>query len=77
MVDFLHKAMECDGVGCYMLRRSNVSIDRTAYCYTTEMHYAKRVQMPDAAQYQLRAGYRGKCLLAEACSTASHWVVLT
>lgn len=46
-------------------RRSNITIDRDAY-YTTEMHYTNEVKMPNAAQYQLRAGYRSNTLVAEA-----------
>ena len=72
MVDFLHKRWNVTASAAYV-RRSNVSIDRTAY-YTTEMHYTKEVQMPDAAQYQLRAGYRGKYLLAEAL--LNNWTTL-
>jgi hypothetical protein len=46
------------------IRRSNVKLDRTSY-YDTEMHYTNEVKMPDAAQYQLRTGYRGKYFIAE------------
>lgn len=45
-------------------RRSNITLDREAY-YTTEMHYSDEVKMPDAAQYQLRAGWRSRSLIAE------------
>lgn len=54
-------------------RRSNVTLDREAY-YTTEMHYTRDVQMPDAAQYQLRTGYRSNRLVAEAI--LSRWETL-
>ena len=46
------------------IRRSNIEIDRTAY-YTTEMHYSNEVKMPDAASYNVRAGYRDKGAYAE------------
>lgn len=72
MVDFQHKRWNITASAAYV-RRSNVSIDRTAY-YTTEMHYTNEVRMPDAAQYQLRAGYRGKYLLAEAL--LNNWTTL-
>lgn len=72
MVDFLHKRWNVTASASYV-RRSNVSIDRMAY-YTTEMHYTNKVQMPDAAQYQLRAGYRGKYLLAEVL--LNNWTTL-
>ena len=47
------------------IRRSNITIDRDAY-YTTEMHYTNKVDMPDAASFNVRAGYRDKGLIAEA-----------
>ncbi|MEO0065145.1 MAG: hypothetical protein RI983_471 [Bacteroidota bacterium] len=37
--------------------RSNVTIDRVAY-YTTRMHYTNEVEMPNMANFNLRAGYR-------------------
>ena len=46
------------------VRRSNIEIDRTAY-YTTETHYTNEVKMPDAASYNVRAGYRDKGAYAE------------
>jgi hypothetical protein len=54
-------------------RRGNINLDRQAY-YTTEMHYGNEVAMPDAAQYQLRAGYRSHRLIAEA--VVSRWETL-
>ncbi|MEO5684222.1 MAG: hypothetical protein ABIQ88_16395 [Chitinophagaceae bacterium] len=50
--------------GSYVLR-SNVKIDRTSY-YTTEMHYSNKVEMPDAAQWNVRLGYRTSRMIAEA-----------
>ncbi|MBL7725928.1 MAG: hypothetical protein JNK27_17445 [Chitinophagaceae bacterium] len=44
--------------------RSNIELDRTAY-YTTEMHYTNEVKMPDAASFNVRAGYRDKGAYAE------------
>lgn len=49
--------------GTYV-RRSNIELDRTAY-YTTEMHYTNEVEMPDAASFNVRAGYRDKGAYAE------------
>lgn len=49
--------------GMYV-RRSNITLDRDAY-YTTEMHYTNEVKMPDAASFNLRAGYRDKGAYAE------------
>lgn len=50
--------------GTYV-RRSNIEIDRDSY-FTTEMHYTNEVEMPDAAAFNIRAGYRDKGLIAEA-----------
>lgn len=58
--------------GTYV-HRSNIEIDRTSY-YTTEMHYSNEVFMPDAAQFNLRMGYRGKEWLIEA--VADNWTTL-
>ena len=72
MIDFQHRRLNVTASAAYV-RRSNVAIDRTAY-YDTEMHYTNKVEMPDAAQYQLRAGYRGKYLLAEVL--LNNWTTL-
>ncbi|MFC0773870.1 hypothetical protein [Terrimonas alba] len=45
--------------------RDNIKIDRDAY-YTTEMHYSNEVEMPNAANYNFRAGFRNHRLIAEA-----------
>lgn len=58
--------------GTYV-HRSNTEIDRTSY-YTTEMHYSNKVFMPDAAQFNLRMGYRGKEWVVEA--VADNWTTL-
>lgn len=49
--------------GTYV-RRSNIKLDRDAY-YTTEMHYTNEVEMPDAASFNVRLGYRNKGSVAE------------
>ncbi len=72
MVDFQHRRFSVTASGAY-IRRSNVKIDRTTY-YDTRQHITNEVQMPDAAQFQLRSGYRGKYLLAEAVIT--NWTTL-
>ncbi len=46
------------------MARSNVIIDRYTY-YTTEMHYTNEVKMPDASQWNFRAGYRSEVIIAE------------
>ena len=55
------------GSGTYTYR-TNIKIDRTAY-YTTEMHLTNKVEMPDVAMFNLRAGYRSHFLIAEAVLT--------
>ena len=58
--------------GTYVVR-SNITLDRNSY-YTTEMHYTNEVDMPDAASFNIRAGYRDKGLIAEA--VFDHWNTL-
>ncbi|MFI5188478.1 MAG: hypothetical protein ACHQF0_17230 [Chitinophagales bacterium] len=53
--------------------RSNVKLDRNAY-YDTELHLTNQVRMPNASFYQLRTGYRGRYLIAEALLT--NWTTL-
>ena len=67
MADFQHKRFTVTASAAYIWR-SNVKIDRSAY-YDTQMHLTNDVKMPDAAQFQLRTGYRGKYILAEALVT--------
>jgi hypothetical protein len=47
------------------MNRSNIRIDRTAY-YTTEMHLTNEVEMPNAASFNFRTGYRSARIKAEA-----------
>jgi hypothetical protein len=72
MIDYEVKRFTVTGSAAY-IRRSNVKLDRDNY-YDTELHLTDEVKMPDAAQYQLRTGYRGKYLLAEALLT--NWTSL-
>ncbi|MEO6313795.1 MAG: hypothetical protein ABIU63_08825 [Chitinophagaceae bacterium] len=53
--------------------RSKIKIDRDSY-YTTEMHYSDEVAMPDAAQFNLRIGYRTERMIAEAL--LGNWTTL-
>lgn len=55
------------------IARSNVTIDRYTY-YTTEMHYTNEVKMPDASQFNFRAGYRSETWIAEA--VFNQWTTL-
>lgn len=72
MIDFQRNKINVTASAAY-IHRSNVKIDRTSY-YDTELRLTNEVRMPDATQYQLRAGYRGKYLLAEALLTK--WTTL-
>ncbi|MEP6713150.1 MAG: hypothetical protein ABJA37_12065 [Ferruginibacter sp.] len=60
-------------VAATYVARSNIKINRDAY-YTTELHYTNKVKMPDAAQYNLRVGYRSERLIAE--GLLSNWTTL-
>jgi hypothetical protein len=53
--------------------RSDITIDRDAY-YTTEMHLTNKVDMPNAAQFMVRTGYRSERMIAELI--ASNWTTL-
>ena len=55
------------------IHRKNIRIDKPAY-YTTEMHFTNEVQMPDAAQYNLRGGLRNNRWIAEI--VANNWTTL-
>ena len=60
------------GSGTYVYR-SNIEIDRDAY-YTTEMHLTNEVEMPNAASFNFRTGYRTREFIAEA--VVSNWTTL-
>lgn len=72
MLDYQYKKLSVTAWATYVLR-SNIKIDRTAY-YDTELRLTNEVKMPNAANYQLRAGYRGKYLLAE--GTLTNWTTI-
>ena len=64
MLDYQIGKVFATGSGTYIFR-DNVKLDRSAY-YTTEMHLSNQVQMPDATNFNFRAGYRTSKLIAEA-----------
>jgi hypothetical protein len=72
MVDYQYQQISVTGSAAY-IGRSNVKLDRDSY-YDTELRQTDEVKMPDAMQFQLRAGFRGKYLLAEALLT--NWTTL-
>ncbi|MFN7687024.1 MAG: hypothetical protein ACK5OP_04755, partial [Sphingobacteriales bacterium] len=67
MVDYNINRITVTGSAAYV-RRSNVAIDRNSY-YDTQLRLTNEVKMPDQAQFQLRAGYRGRYLITEAILT--------
>jgi hypothetical protein len=72
MADYQLGSWFITGSGTYV-QRSNITIDRTAY-YTTEMHLTNKVDMPDAAAFNVRAGYRRYGWIAEA--VLDNWTTL-
>ncbi len=64
MVDYQYKNLFFTASGQY-IERSDITIDRTSY-YTTMLIYSNRVDMPDVAVYNGRAGYRSARFRAEA-----------
>ena len=64
MLDYQIKNVFVTGSATYVFR-DNIKLDRSAY-YTTEMHLSNQVQMPDATNFNFRAGYRSSKLIAEA-----------
>jgi hypothetical protein len=64
MADYRVKNWFASASGSYVYR-GNVNLDRNTY-YTTEMHYTNEVKMPDASQFNFRAGYRSETWIAEA-----------
>lgn len=72
MAEYQKNRFTVSGSATYVWR-SNIHLDRDAY-YDTELHLTNEVKMPHASQFQLRTGYRGKYLVAEALLT--NWTTL-
>src|SRR5688572_8397400 len=72
MADYQRGNLFATGSATYVFR-NNVKIDRDAY-YTTQMHYTNEVEMPDAANFNLRAGFRNHRWIAEAIM--NNWTTL-
>jgi hypothetical protein len=72
MIDYKRERFTVTGSAAFIWR-SNVKLDRDSY-YDTELHLTNEVSMPNATQYQIRTGYRGKYLIAEALLT--NWTTL-
>lgn len=63
MLDYQYKNWFATASASTVLR-SNITIDRQVY-YTTEMIYSNQVEMPNASQFNVRAGFRNKEIVAE------------
>lgn len=64
IADYQYKKLFTSVSGSYM-HKSNVTLDRPAY-YTTHQINSSEVKMPNAGNYQARAGYRTPLIIAEA-----------
>lgn len=73
MVDYQLGDFFATGSASYVLR-SNVDIDRTSYYTEDELILSDEVDMPNAAQFNLRVGYRTNRMIAEA--VANNWTTL-
>ena len=72
MVDYQLGNIFATASGTYVFR-DNIKIDRTSY-YTTETHLTNEVEMPNASNFNFRAGYRTSKLVAEA--VLNKWTTL-
>lgn len=72
MADYQQGKLFATASATYVLR-DNITIDRTSY-YTTEEHNSNEVEMPDAASFNFRAGYRSLWLIAE--GVINNWTTL-
>lgn len=70
MVDFQHGNWFGTASGTYIYR-GNVKLDRYSY-YTTSLQYSNTVQMPNASNINIRAGYRSEVWIIEAI--ANQWI---
>jgi hypothetical protein len=72
MLDYQVGQFFATGSATYVLR-DNITIDRDAY-YTNQVHLTNEVEMPDASNFNFRAGYRSYRLIAEA--VVNKWTTL-
>ena len=72
MADYQRGNLFATGSATYVMR-DNIKIDRNSY-YTTELHLSNEVEMPDAANFNFRAGFRNHRLIAEA--VVNNWTTL-
>ena len=72
MLDYQLGQYFVTGSATYVVR-DNIKIDRNAY-YTTLSHLTNEVEMPNASNFNFRAGYRSSKLIAEA--VLNKWTTL-
>ncbi|CAN5413889.1 hypothetical protein BH11BAC5_BH11BAC5_16990 [soil metagenome] len=72
LLDYQVNNIFVTGSATYVLR-DNTKLDRTSY-YDTQSHLTNEVSMPDASNFNFRAGYRSSNLIAEA--VLNKWTTL-
>ncbi|MEI9944014.1 MAG: hypothetical protein WDN26_07290 [Chitinophagaceae bacterium] len=72
MADYQYSDFFMTASATYVFRE-NIEIDRQSY-YTTEMHNTNEVEMPNAANFNFRAGIRNNRIIAEAI--LNNWTTL-
>ncbi|MFT3681903.1 MAG: hypothetical protein QM791_16640 [Ferruginibacter sp.] len=72
MLDYQYDHLFATASGTYVLR-DNIKIDRTSY-YTDHLILSNEVEMPNASNFNFRAGYRSDRLIAEA--VVNKWTTL-
>jgi hypothetical protein len=70
MVDFQQGNWFGTVSGSYIFR-NNIKLDRNTY-YTDRIHYTNEVSMPNASNFNIRAGYRSEVWIIEAI--ANKWI---
>lgn len=72
LLDYQVNNIFVTGSATYVIR-DNTKLDRTSY-YDTQLHLTNEVAMPDASNFNFRAGYRSSKLIAEA--VLNKWTTL-
>lgn len=73
MLDYYYNSKWFATASATYVYRSNIKIDRNSY-YTDELILSNEVQMPNAATFNVRAGYRTQWWIAEA--VFNNWTTL-
>jgi hypothetical protein len=72
MIDYEQNKLFATASGTYVFR-GDITIDRNSY-YTTQEYLTNKVDMPNATNFNFRAGYRSLWLIAEA--VVNKWTTL-